>query len=217
MDNHVSAYTSDNYSYTVAAGTLNYVELSGSGFDYQVGDGWSDAHEIMSSYANVKNNVEFYIFFPLSGNDIKSFNCSSITVDNETIIGYIDNYASVVDAAKSAGYNLEAYVVSMHPVKVSQSNSSYVVTNENTNACKVDYRSNRKYYQFNKTVESIINESYATSLNYEYLFEYIMTVNDEGNNYSYNVTYNTTDGIHWDKDTTIYYVNLMFDNIDLLQ
>jgi hypothetical protein len=129
----------------------------------------------------------------------------------------MDNYNNVISNVKNEGYNINAYVVSMHPVKVSQSTSEYVVTNENANACTANYRSNRKYYEFNKATETVITSSYSDNLNYEDLFPYIMTTNELGNNYSYNVTYNTTDGIHWDEGTTIYYVNLMLDNIFIRQ
>ena len=30
-------------------------------------------------------------------------------------------------------------------------------------------------------------------------------------NYTYKIIYNTTDGIHWDKDTTLKYVDMMLD------
>lgn len=216
MNDYKSSYSSSNYNYSVNNSTLNYVYLSGSGFAYQTGDGWNRALSIINSYGSYKNNTEFFIFFPLSGNDIKTFSCSNITTNNQTIKNYVNNYNNVISNVKNNGYNVKTFVVSMHPVKVSQSSSSYVVTNENSNSCKVNYRSNRKYYQFNKTINSIISNGYTANLTYESLFNKIMQTNEFGKNFSYLVTYNTTDGIHWDSATTKYYVDLMFNTTGVL-
>ena len=100
----------------------------------------------------------------------------------------------------------------MHPVVVSQSSNSYVVKNENSNSCKTNYRSNRKYYKFNKAVKTIISNYYTSNLKYVYVFEQIMKVPaNENKNYSYRITYNTTDGVHWDKNSTIDYTKRMFN------
>ena len=216
MSSYKTSYSNGNNSYSVSAKTLNYINLSGSGFAYQTGDGWNSAKKIIESYSSSKSNAEFYVFFPLSGNDIKKFTCNSISTSNATINTYVKNYNNVISNIKNNGYNVLAYVVSMHPLRVSQSSNSYVVTNENSNSCKADYRSNWKYYQFNKAIGSIINNAYTTNLTYEYLFDKIMKTNDNGKNFSYLVTYNTTDGIHWDKATASYYVDLMLNTIGLL-
>ena len=100
----------------------------------------------------------------------------------------------------------------MHPVRVSQAtNNSKVVTNENKNSCDKDYRSNKKYYTFNKAMKKIVEGKYSTNLEYIPLFIQIMDTSNHPNNYSYKITYNTTDGVHWDKDTTNRYVNMMLD------
>ena len=38
-----------------------------------------------------------------------------------------------------------------------------------------------------------------------------MDIKDPDKNYSYKMEYNTTDGVHWDKETTKKYVDLMLD------
>ena len=42
-------------------------------------------------------------------------------------------------------------------------------------------------------------------------FIQIMDTSNAPKNFSYKITYNTTDGVHWDKDTTNRYVNMMLD------
>ena len=216
MNNYKTSYNSTNYNYSVKNKTLNYIYSGGSGFSYQTGSGWNKAKSIIETYKSQKDSIEFFVFFPLSGNDIKKFKCSDISSNNSTMKGYAANYNNIISNIKKSGYNVTAFVVSMHPLKVSQSSSSYVVTNESSNSCKKNYRSNKKYNEFNKAMRTIINNSYTNNLNFEYLFEYIMKINDKGKNFSYKVTYNTTDGIHWNSSTTNYYVNLMFNKTNLL-
>jgi hypothetical protein len=111
-------------------------------------------------------------------------------------------------------YNTKGYVISMHPVKVSQANSSTVVVNENKYACSTKYRSNRKYYHFNQAVKTIMKD--YLEIKYIETFTDIMTINDPNKNYSYKITYNTDDGVHWDETTTKMYVKLMLDKISEL-
>ena len=60
-------------------------------------------------------------------------------------------------------------------------------------------------------MKDIIQSKYSNNLTWESLFIQIMETNNNGTNYSYKVTYNTVDGIHWDSSTTDYYVNLMLN------
>ncbi len=99
----------------------------------------------------------------------------------------------------------------MHPVKVSQATNKKVVTNENKNACTKEYRSNYKYFQFNKAMKSLVDSNYTANLTYEPIFMKIMETNNNRKNFTYKIIYNTTDGIHWDKDTTSKYVDMMLD------
>lgn len=224
MNDYVTTYTSSlNNSYSKVNKTLNYVALGGSGFAYQAGDGWNNAQNIIRQYSSIKKYIDFYIFFPMAGNDIKKFTCNPnypnhqffISGNNQEIKNYAINYNNVISKIKSEAYNVDAYVVSVQPVVTKQSTSDNVVTNENANACKINYRSNEKYYNFNNSMKTIIDNS-SYNLKFLSLFHYIMETNDKGTNFSYKVTYNTTDGVHWNKATTIYYVNLMLNEIGKL-
>ena len=207
----IKSYCSDE-SVRVLSDTLHYIYKGGSGFSYQTGAGWEKAKEVIQSYSSSKDYVEFYVFFPIAGNEVLVFDCNEISSNNSKIKDFVSNYNDVITKIKNSGYNVKAIVVSVHPVKASQSTSEKVVVNQNANSCKATYRSNLKYYTFNTAIGTIINTSYKTNLTYEYLFDKIMKTNDEGKNFSYLVTYNTTDGVHWDKETAEYYLKLMLDN-----
>lgn len=212
MDLYTTSYSSSKYNYVKSDGTLIYVYKSGSGIEYQYSEGLTAAKKIINNYSGVKNYVDLYMFFPLPGNTIKDFDCDSISMNNSTINSYANGYNDAIQNLKNNGYNVTGYVVSSHPVKPPQADqSSKVVTNQNKNACTVGYRSNWKYYQFNKAMIRIIQSKYSNNLKYESVFKKVVNVNEEGKNFSFNITYNTTDGVHWDADTTKRYIKLMFD------
>lgn len=212
MKDYKSNYSSKTYNYSVDNNTLIYVNKSGSGHDYQTGTGFQTALSKINNYQNKKNYVTFYIYFPLVGNTIKNFTCNEISESNSTMNAYASNYNTKIASLKNSGYKVKSYVVAMHPVRVSQAtNNSKVVTNENKNSCDKDYRSNKKYYTFNKAMKKIVEGKYSTNLEYIPLFIQIMDTSNHPNNYSYKIPYNTTDGVHWDKDTTNRYVNMMLD------
>jgi uncharacterized protein YjdB len=228
MKKWVSSYTSsaNNYSYTTSGETLNFIEKSGSGFGFQTTTGWNQVHSKITAYSSVKKYIDFYVFFPMAGNDIKTFTCNPaypnhekfISSSNSYINQYANNFNTIISDIKKAGYQVQGYVVSVQPVVVSQGKGSeYLVTNNNANACKLNYRSNEKYYIFNKAMEEVLKSStYTANIKYLSLFSYIMQTNDEGTNFSYKVTYNTEDGVHWDEQTTIYYVKLMLNETRVL-
>ena len=221
MKEHKKSYSSNNYNYTTNDKTLIYIAENGSGIDYQYTNGYTKALTYINNYENEKEYVEFYLYLPLSGNTIKKFVCNGkshenslgdISKDNQYINEYLNKYNEVHTTIKNNNYNIETYIVSMHPVKVNQSTSNDVVTNENKYSCNYTYRSNWKYYLFNNTIEDLINESYSNDLVYISLFENIMETNDQMKNFTYKITYNTIDGVHWDKETTNTYVNMMLNH-----
>lgn len=211
MSEYKTSYTSTNNSYKTSDKSLVYINKSGSEIDYQTTTGFESAKKIINSYSNAKNETNFYIYFPLPGNTIKKYSCDEITINNVSIKNYANNYNQAISFLKQQGYNVKGYVVSVQPLKVSQSTSDKVVTNENKNACTKDYRSNWKYYQFNKVMKKLIETNYNDNLDYEPIFVKIMEVNDVQKNFNYKINYNTTDGIHWDKDTTKKYVDMMLN------
>ena len=120
------------------------------------------------------------------------------------------NFSKITNL-KQQGYKVNAYVVSVQPLKVSQSTSDKVVNNENKQACTKEYKSNWKYNQFNKAMKKIIESNYSENLKFESLFVKIMEINDVKKEFNFKSTYNTTDGIHWDKETTKKYVDMMLN------
>ena len=173
MSNHKSSYVSGkNYTYTTSNNTLKYVKKSGSGFAYQTsgGAGWTEVLNFINGYSSNKNNIEFHIYYPIAGNGILNFACSEISSSNSTIKQYAQNYNNDIQQLKNSGYNIKAYVVSVQPVRVSEgSSNTKLVVNENKNSCTKGYRSNLKYYTFNKAMKSIINSNYSSNLKYQSL------------------------------------------------
>lgn len=204
-----TSYNSSNYRYNTNNGTLVYVADGGTGINFQNRQGFNQAKNTINTYSNVKSNVSFHIFFPMPGNTIKNFTCDEISSTNPTIMGYAKDYNESIQTLKNNGYTVKGYVVSSHPVKPSQAKKDVVVTNENSNACAREYRSNWKYFQFNKAMNSLVKSNYSTNLKYESVFVQIMETNTKKKNFSYKMTYNTTDGVHWDEATTKKYIDLM--------
>ena len=213
-----NSYSSSRYKYNVDNGTLVYVNESGTGIDWQNSTGISRAKSIIGKYSSYKNYTYFYVFFPLSGNTIQSFSCDEISSTNSTIKKFASGYNTSIQSIKNSGYNVKGYVASMHPVRVSQrGNNTKIVTNEDSNSCTKSYRSNYKYYKFNLAMKSIVESSYSNNLKYEPLFIQIMdTKQGKKVNFSYKITYNTTDGMHWDSNTTNTYVNMLLGYINEL-
>ena len=213
-----NSYSSSRYKYNVDNGTLVYVNESGTGIDWQNSTGISRAKSIIGKYSSYKNYTFFYVFFPLSGNTIQSFSCDEISSTNSTIKKFASGYNTSIQSIKNSGYNVKGYVASMHPVRVSQrGNNTKIVTNEDSNSCTKSYRSNYKYYKFNLAMKSIVESSYSNNLKYEPLFIQIMdTKQGKKVNFSYKITYNTTDGMHWDSNTTNTYVNMLLGYINEL-
>ena len=213
-----NSYSSSKYKYNVDNGTIVYVNESGTGIDWQNSTGISRAKSIIGKYSSYKNYTYFYVFFPLSGNTIQYFSCDEISSTNSTIRKFASGYNTSIQSIKNSGYNVKGYVVSMHPVRVSQrGNNTKIVTNEDNNSCTKSYRSNYKYYKFNIAMKNIVESSYSNNLKYEPIFVQIMdTKHGKKVNFSYKITYNTTDGMHWDSNTTRTYVDIMLGYISEL-
>ena len=213
-----NSYSSSKYKYNVDNGTLVYVNESGTGINWQNSTGISRAKSIIGKYNSYKNYTYFYVFFPLSGNTIQYFSCDEISSTNSTIRKFASGYNTSIQSIKNSGYNVKGYVVSMHPVRVSQrENNTKIVTNEDNNSCTKSYRSNYKYYKFNIAMKNIVESSYSNNLKYEPIFVQIMdTKHGKKVNFSYKITYNTTDGMHWDSNTTRTYVDIMLGYISEL-
>lgn len=206
--------------YTVGTSSLYFVAKGGTGFDYQLFDeGWNALNQILNVYSGSKAYTEFYVYFPMAGNSIKTFTCGNETKNgdyisntNGIIVDYANKFSNNINVLRSYGYNVFGYVVSVHPVKAISTSGEYVVANSNSNRCKKNYRSNYKYYQFNKAMMSIVNSNNNPYLNYLPLFVEIMDTSNS-NQYTFKsgwTDYSTVaDGIHWTNETALKYFNFM--------
>ena len=221
MRRDVTSYESDKYKYQTSDNTLKIIGKSGSQFDYQLsgGAGYNSMYEFISGYSSVKKYIEFFVYFPIAGNGIKLITCKNMTEKNKDILGYMENYSSSMASITNESYNVKTYLVSVHPVdpKQCKEDCTYVVESDNTNACSQYYRSNVKYYTYNKLMEKLL-KNYG-NLTYVETFTKIIDVNESRNVYSFKngISYITEkDGIHWMPETTVYYVGLMLgSNTDI--
>ena len=197
MANDKLEYSSKNYHYKVSDGTLIYIHKSGTGIEYQTSEGYKKLKSELNKYKDVKRYTYFYVFFPLTGNTIKEFTCEDITDTNSKIRAYASGYNNIIKT-----------------FKVSQSENKKIVSNKNKNACKKGYQSNWKYYQFNLAMKSAIDLKYTDNLEFISLFTKIMEVSNKQENFKFKTTYNTTNGIIWDEDTTQKYVDMMLSYSD---
>lgn len=217
MANAISSYASPSGRHYNVNDTLFFKYLSGSGFAYQYDAGWNDAYaNIVLPYSGVSDVVEFYIYLPMAGNGIKGFTCEEISNSNGTIREFAGIFDNNTASLKGQGFNVSTTVVSVHPLRPGQASSKYVVSNSNQKRCDKDYRSNYKYYQFNKAMMSIVRDH--SNVRYLPLFSQIM---DTSNSNSYDFKdgwsdYGTTDGVHWNVPTTIKYTTAMLNHNNAL-
>ena len=211
MAEYKTSYSSKNNKYKTKDKSLIYVNKSGTGLEYQTTTGFDSVKKIIDTYTDAKNETNFYIYFPLTVNTIKDYSCNEISENNETIKNYANSYNQTISSLKQQGYKVNGYVVSTQPLKVSQSAADDIVKNENKLACTKEYKSNWKNHQFNKVMKKIVETNYSENLKFESLFVKIMEVNDVQKEFNFKSTYNTTDGIHWDKETTKKYVDMMLN------
>lgn len=207
--------------YKTSDGSLNFVAKSGTGFEYQIsGEGWTNTKSIINGYSGSKEFVEFYVYFPMAGNGAKEFTCGNqtkndyyISNSNAKINAFAVGYRNSIKSLRDSGYQVNGIVVSLHPVRPLSTSGKYVVANSNTtNRCKKEYRSNYKYYQFNKAMNHDVSALNYANLQYLGLFHEIMdTSNDEKYTRKAGWTdYETVeDGIHWNNATAKKYFNFM--------
>ena len=200
MKKYISSHESNIYQYFTSNETLKFIEKSGSAFDYQVNAGWTSALNFIHKYASSKDYIDFYVYFPIAGNGIKPLTCDKITTSNSTIDTYMKNYSLKIQSLKNEGYHAKAYVVSVQPVMTQVAEA---------NLCKATYRSNLKYYTFNKVTRTLLAN--YPDLIYVETFQQIMNVSDNEKTFTYKVPYQTTDGVHWDETTTHSYMHYMLD------
>lgn len=219
---NIKEYSSSKHnSYKTADGSLKFIAKGGTGFSYQIsGEGWTDAKNTITKYSANKDFVEFYVYFPMAGNGAKGFTCGNqakndnyISNNNAKINSYAIGYKNNIKSLRDSGYQVNGIVASLHPVRPLSTSGKYVVANsDTTNRCKQNYRSNYKYYQFNKAMNHDVSTLNYANLQYLGLFQEIMnTSNDKKYTRKAGWTdYETVeDGIHWTNSTAKKYFNFM--------
>ena len=232
------SYEKGNNTYSLSDKSLVYVYQSGSNIRWQYGEGMEKTINTLKSNNYDKEYTNFYIVYPLSGNEIKKFSCDDIRNKKATIGGktieiadFVKGYNNSIDTIKNdGGYKnvKKGYVISMHPVKIKAGISPEVVANMNDAACDSGIRSNYKYFLFNSKVKSEIDGGGYDNLKYIPLFVDIMDVNGATTNkktkFSYkkltdpstgeSINYDTeSDGIHWNGPTSRAYLKMMLDRV----
>ena len=196
---------------------MKIIAEGGTGFAYQLpgGAGFDSMYLFMTGYSSVKKYIEFYVYFPIAGNGVTRYTCKKLTNSNSDISGYMENYSSTMASLAKESYQVKTYLVSIQPVAPEQCTDAEctAVESNDPNACKSGYRSNIKYYTYNKLMEEFLKN--YNNLTYVETFKKIMNVNESTNEFTYKkgVKYVTDQhGIHWDEKTTVYYVGLMLES-----
>ena len=207
-----SYVSSNNYKYKLDNSTLKYVYKSGSGFDYQVGEGLEDAKTfIADKYESKKEYIELFMFFTMTGNSVKSSTCNEITTSSE----YEDiakNYSAAIKSIKNEGYSVKGFVISHSPLQSKHDNASAhnIVYSTSSNACASGYRSNWKYYLSNEKIQSIL-QNYSNVTFIDNYSKYLILADRETKDFTWLRTYTTADALHWDEATTMDYMTLAFN------
>ena len=190
--------------------------------------GWSFADQIVKQYSTKKDQVEFYIYFTISSNDSRFYSCdqiknnasrevnlSSRTIKLPTISNQAKTYNDLISGLKNEGFNAKGYVVSTQPIKPSQGTpAAYLAENGTTTTCTAGYASNYKTNLYNNKIKNTITSSGYSNITYIDTFHDILNVTTTNTPWSFKSnwsTYNTTDGLHWDKATAIKYFNYLMN------
>lgn len=215
--------------FSVNEGTLKFVYKSaGATAAWQYGDGLKKVEtDIISKYKDRGEYVRFYLHFPMTGNTVENHACDS-EVDFRSLgqlaVIHQGSFKTAVTRLRSQyGINkIYGVISSLPPVKPSQvsDGNKSVVGVSNSKACSKGYRSNKKYYIFNKYLS---NASYdGDTIVYIPMFSvYLDTPNSLNveitkNNLKFKEKYTgdpykTTDGVHMTKTTARDYLEQLFD------
>lgn len=95
----------------------------------------------------------------------------------------------------------------------------------NKEACQSGYRSGYKYWLSNKKMSSILESDDYKNLKFIDNFSNIIILKSEktkeftwkknSRRVSYDKFFKTTDGLHWDENTTKFYMQLAFDTVKM--
>lgn len=219
MYDYFKTYTSaKNFNYKFEDETLKYVYKSGSGFEYQYGEGLGLAKEYLNkNFANVKNYVDLAIFFTMTGNSVKNFTCDQINTSKEYYT-IADKYNRAIQEVKNEGFsNIKGFVISHSPLNSKEAINKFgrtdIVYSTNAKVCYSGYRTAWKYLISNRRISSIIKNGSYANLTFVDNYSNFVVINDEDKKtFTWLREYHTTDGLHWDEPTTKVYMQLAFDS-----
>jgi len=218
MNKWFLTYTSSkgNY-YDKSVGTLKYIYKSGSGFDFQYGEGLEQAKNyINDKYGTKKKYVELSIFFTLTGNSVKLFTCDEINSSSE-YFEIAKTYNNAIQSIKNLGFtNTKGFVISHSPLNTKHplASKNNIVYSHKAEACQSGYRSAWKYWLSNKRMKSIVATGSYQNITFVDNFSNFVVINDEAKRtFTWLRKFSTpeNDALHWDEETTIDYMQLAFD------
>ena len=221
MYNYFKTYTSKNNNYySLEDKTLKYIYKSGSGFDYQYGTGFDTAMNfIKEQYSTNKKYIELNFYFTLTGNTVKKFTCDKIQTSSEydTIA---NTYNSLFQKIKDQGYNVKGFVITHSPLNTKHplASKSNIVYSHKTEACKSGYRSAWKYHLSNERFKQVVSTNKYPNVNVLDNWSNFLQLTDEANRkfkWLQEFTTPDDDALHWDKPTTIRYMQLAFDTANM--
>ena len=202
--------------------TLKYVYLSGSGFDFQVGDGLKQAINFLNdNYKSLKNYTEISLFFTMTGNSVRKYDCDTFSESTE-YESIARDYNKAINSVINQGYDVKGYIASHSPLQDDPNKNPYrsnhkIVKSTSDYACKENYRSNWKYYLSNQKMISVLKNGYPNITFVDY-FNKFLTLTDKTNRIfapiegrSISTDLAKKDGLHWDEATTKDCMQILFD------
>lgn len=218
MYNYFKKYTSNNnsYKYSIEDDTLKYIYKSGSGFEFQYGEGLELGKEYLKkNFKDKKDYVEISLFFTMTGNTVKSFTCSKIKTDDE-YLNIASKYNKAIQEIKDLGYNVNGYLITHSPLNTKHplAKEKKIVYSHSDNACKSGYRSAWKYYLSNNRIKSVLEtNNYPNIKLVDNWSNFLAIKSEKDRTFTWLNKFTTPDddALHWDEPTTILYMQLAFD------
>ena len=207
--------SSKGYSYSMSGKTLKYVYKSGSGFDFQLGEGFTGAKKFINdTYSSKKKYTEISLFFTLTGNSVRLSTCNQIT-NNKTDPSYTaiaKGYNDSVNALINSGYSVKGYVISHAPLQSKHPDASkhHIVYSTKSNACDAGKRSGWKYVLSNEKAQSVL-KNYPNLTFVDNFSNFIKVKSRADRTFTWLRNYTTTDALHWDEATTKDYMTMAFN------
>ncbi len=221
MYDYFKTYTSKNGNYySLKDKTLKYVYKSGSGFDFQYGTGFDTAMEfIKEQYSSNKKYIDINFYFTLTGNTVKKFTCDKIKTSSE-YNNIASTYNSLFQKIKDQGYNVKGFVITHSPLNTKHplASKSSIVYSHKAEACQSGYRSAWKYHLSNERFKQVIATKQYPNVNVLDNWSNFLKLTDEANRkfkWLQEFTTPEDDALHWDKATTIRYMQLAFDTANM--